>query len=130
MACGMHDYGFSPFGAQTSPLPQLPAGTRLVVPSFLSVGADTAAALNIELNAPAGFDNPVLSIQGPENAGLTSDGDQPVAEGQSLVRLPFVARAGYHRVTVRLIGSVNGETRSLTRHAYVVAKPAEEVASR
>lgn len=131
VGCGMHGYGFGPFGVSASQLQRLPAGTGLYVPRFLSVYADAASLLEVTLIAPAGFDNPSLSVESPEEVSLDADLNPQVAEGERTISLPFVARAGTHRVTFRLSGTVDGEARSLTRHAYVVAtNPAADLATR
>jgi len=137
-ACGMHAFGFSPYGAPATSQASagaaagltLPRGTNLQVPRLVRVAANTPSTLTVTFNAPMAFKDAALTIDEPNGVRLRIDREQPVTPGDSSIILPFTATEGYHRLTLRLRGSVNDEIVTLTRHAYLLSRPSPEQAAR
>jgi len=126
----MHGFSFSLLGAalRKPAGPTLPLGTRLSVPTLLNTAAGELDTLTITYSVPVKLSTAALSVAGPAAVQIEGALDQSVATGDGSVTLPIAAPPGYHRLTITLSGTVEGEAVHLTRHTYVIAKPPEDAA--
>lgn len=131
LACGMHDYGFSPFpSANARGAPALPAGTRLDVPTLVTAVPATATTVTVDFVTPELFANPTLTVDGPEAVEFAEARERALVASDGSASITFTAAEGFHRLTFTLRGTVAGKTVNLSQQAYLVVRPAEEVAAR